>query len=104
MVPIGFISDHMEVTWDLDTEAAATAAGHHLGFARVSTPGLHPAFVAGLVDLLLERLTTATAPERCALTTLGPWLDVCPKGCCEKGPAGMPGVTRGIPAIGYARR
>ena len=104
VVPIGFISDHMEVTWDLDTEAAATAAAHHLGFARVPTPGLHPAFVAGLVDLLLERLTTATAPERCALTALGPWPDVCPEGCCEKGPAGRPGATRGIPPIGYSRR
>ncbi|TFC78773.1 ferrochelatase [Cryobacterium cheniae] len=94
VVPIGFISDHMEVTWDLDTEAAATAAAHDLGFARVSTPGLHPTFVAGLVDLLLERLTPATAPERCALTALGPWPDTCPAGCCEKGPA------RGIPPIG----
>ena len=104
VVPIGFISDHMEVTWDLDTEAAATAAAHRLGFTRVSTPGLRPAFVAGLVDLLLERLTTATASERYALTTLGPLLDVWPKGYCEKGPAGMPGATRGTPAIGYARR
>ena len=94
VVPIGFISDHMEVTWDLDTEAAATAAAHDLGFARVSTPGLHPTFVAGLVDLLLERLTPATAPERCALTALGPWPDTCPVGCCEKGPA------RGMPPIG----
>ena len=87
VVPIGFISDHMEVTWDLDTEACASAAAHDLGFARVSTPGLHPVFVAGLVDLLLERLAPATAPERCALTALGPWPDACPDGCCDKGPA-----------------
>ncbi|HSP51748.1 MAG TPA: ferrochelatase [Cryobacterium sp.] len=91
VVPIGFISDHMEVTWDLDTEAAATAAAHDVEFARVSTPGLHPTFVAGLVDLLLERLTPATEPERCALTALGPWPDACPVGCCEKGPARGPG-------------
>ncbi|TFC93147.1 MULTISPECIES: ferrochelatase [Cryobacterium] len=87
VVPIGFISDHMEVTWDLDTEAAATAAAHDMEFTRVSTPGLHPVFVAGLVDLLLERLTPAVPAERCALTALGPWPDACPAGCCEKGPA-----------------
>ena len=100
VVPIGFISDHMEVTWDLDTEAAATAAAHDLAFARVSTPGLHPTFVTGLVDLLLERLTPATAPERCALTALGPWPDACPVGCCDKGPARGPGRPAASVAVG----
>ncbi|WP_104194761.1 ferrochelatase [Cryobacterium sp. M25] len=98
VVPIGFISDHMEVSWDLDTEAAATAAAHDLGFTRVSTPGLHREFVAGLVDLVLERLTPATTPERCALTALGPWTDACPVGCCEKGPARRPGTEPSSPA------
>ena len=55
VVPIGFISDHMEVIFDLDTEAAATAAELGLGFARAATAGDHPAFVGGLVDLMLER-------------------------------------------------
>ncbi len=103
VVPIGFISDHMEVTWDLDTEAAATAAAHDMEFARVPTPGLHPTFVTGLVDLLLERLTPATAPERSALTALGPWPDACPVGCCEKGPvrgAGRPAASVAIAADG----
>jgi ferrochelatase len=55
VVPIGFISDHMEVIFDLDTEAAATAEELGMGFARAATAGDHPAFVGGLVDLMLER-------------------------------------------------
>ena len=90
VVPLGFISDHMEVIWDLDTEAAATAAAHGLAFLRVPTPGLHPAFVAGLVDLLLERIPTGATPVRAALTSLGPWRDVCSPGCCEKAAARRP--------------
>nr|WP_241981113.1 ferrochelatase [Cryobacterium algoritolerans] len=87
VVPLGFISDHMEVIWDLDTEAAATAAALGLAFLRVPTPGLHPAFVAGLVDLLLERIPTGKTPVRAAVTALGPWRDVCSPGCCEKAAA-----------------
>ena len=41
--PIGFISDHLEVVWDLDNEAAATAAELGLDFARAATPGTAPA-------------------------------------------------------------
>ena len=58
-MPIGFISDHMEVIYDLDTEAAETARGLGLPFARAATAGTHPAFVAGLVDLMLERAAVA---------------------------------------------
>ena len=47
LVPIGFVSDHMEVIYDLDTEAAATAAELGLPFARAATAGTDPAFVAG---------------------------------------------------------
>ena len=47
LVPIGFISDHMEVIFDLDTEAVATAAELGLPCARAATAGVHPAFVAG---------------------------------------------------------
>ena len=50
LVPIGFVSDHMEVVFDLDTEAAETAAELGLAFARAATAGDHPAFVAALVD------------------------------------------------------
>ncbi|MCD0504131.1 ferrochelatase, partial [Bordetella petrii] len=55
VVPIGFISDHMEVMWDLDTEAKDTCAELGLAFDRVATPGTHPGFISGLVDLVEER-------------------------------------------------
>ena len=58
-VPIGFISDHMEVIYDLDTEAAETAAGLGLAFVRAATAGVDPAFVSGLVDLMVERARVA---------------------------------------------
>jgi ferrochelatase len=58
-VPIGFISDHMEVIYDLDTEAAETAAQLGLPFSRAATAGIHPRFVAGLVELMLERAAVA---------------------------------------------
>ncbi|WP_167503632.1 ferrochelatase [Streptomyces malaysiensis] len=90
MVPIGFVSDHMEVKYDLDTEATAKAAELGLPVSRASTVGADPRFAAGVRDLVLERAATerfaegraAAAPERCALGTLGPSHDVCPVGCC----------------------
>lgn len=65
VVPIGFVSDHMEVRFDLDTEAAETAAALDLPFARVPTPGTDLRFVKAIVDLLEEAGTAAT-PMRCA--------------------------------------
>ncbi|MFF7655148.1 ferrochelatase [Streptomyces sp. NPDC007983] len=90
MVPIGFVSDHMEVKYDLDTEAAAKAAELGLPVARASTVGADPRFAAAVRDLLLERAATErfaagdgpVAPERCALGALGPSHDSCPVGCC----------------------
>lgn len=76
IVPLGFVSDHMEVMWDLDTEAAETAAGHGMLAVRVPTPGTHPAFVAGLVDLVVERLDDVPDDERPHATELGPWPDL----------------------------
>jgi ferrochelatase len=58
-IPIGFISDHMEVIYDLDTEAAKTADELGLPFARAATAGVHPEFVSGLVDLMVERAQVA---------------------------------------------
>jgi ferrochelatase len=58
-IPIGFISDHMEVIYDLDTEAAETAEELGLPFARAATAGVHPSFVSGLVDLMVERAGVA---------------------------------------------
>ncbi len=89
IAPIGFVSDHLEVLWDLDEEALETAREAGLHAERVPTPGVHPAFVTGLVDLVQERLagqtdgvTPTTPRSRPALTPLGPWYDVCRPGCC----------------------
>jgi protoporphyrin/coproporphyrin ferrochelatase len=76
--PIGFISDHLEVAWDLDNEAAATAQGLGIDFARAGTPGTHPAFVGMIAELVQERLDNA--PHR-KLGVVPSW-DSCPVGCC----------------------
>ncbi len=83
VVPIGFISDHMEVIYDLDTEAKATAEEIGLPFARAATAGLDPRFVAMVRDLLLERsaVEQGRSPERAAEGSEAVW-DVCAAGCC----------------------
>jgi protoporphyrin/coproporphyrin ferrochelatase len=88
--PIGFISDHMEVRFDLDVEAAQTAAAHGLAFARAATPGTDPRFVAMISELVRERLDD-TAPA--VLGDLGPGANLCPPGCCGPG-GGRPASAR----------
>lgn len=92
VAPIGFVSDHVEVIWDLDNEAKETAEEHGLGFARVATSGVHAAFVDGIADLLLERLE---ATPKKALSPLGPWPDFCAINCC-------PNSRRELPTIAEA--
>ncbi|MFE7130638.1 ferrochelatase [Streptomyces sp. NPDC057638] len=84
MVPIGFVSDHMEVLYDLDTEALAKAAELGLPVRRSATVGADPRFAAAVRELLLERAASERGerPERCALGALGPSHDLCPVGCC----------------------
>ncbi|MFE3826388.1 ferrochelatase [Streptomyces sp. NPDC059092] len=84
MAPIGFVSDHMEVLYDLDTEATAKAAELGLPVRRSATVGADPRFAAAVRDLVLERAATerGRAVERCALGALGPSHDLCPVGCC----------------------
>ena len=53
-VPYGFVNDHMEVVYDLDTEARATASGLGLGYVRAATVGVHPAFIGMLADALTD--------------------------------------------------
>lgn len=53
-VPYGFVNDHMEVVYDLDTQARATAAEHGLSYVRAATVGVHPAFVTMLADAVCE--------------------------------------------------
>jgi protoporphyrin/coproporphyrin ferrochelatase len=96
IVPLGFVSDHMEVKWDLDTEAMETAEELGVFAIRVPTPGVHPAYVAGLVDLVLERVNGAPTADRPALTALGPWYDVCRTGCCENVRLGFKPALAGI--------
>ncbi|WP_144121298.1 ferrochelatase [Catellatospora sichuanensis] len=79
--PIGFVSDHLEVLWDLDEEAAATARRLGLGFARAGTPGADPRFVAMVRDLVLERMAPPGDHARAALGRLEHW-DVCASNCC----------------------
>ncbi len=83
-VPIGFVSDHMEVVYDLDTEAAGTAAKLGLPFARAATAGVDPVFVAAIRDLVLERAARERGEQRAqkALSALGTMPDVCRAGCC----------------------
>jgi ferrochelatase len=82
VVPIGFVSDHMEVKFDLDIEAAATAESLGLAYARAATPGTDPRYVSMITDLVVERLDGA-APL--ALGPLGAGPDCCPAGCCGAG-------------------
>ena len=84
VVPIGFISDHMEVVYDLDTEARQTADRLGLAFARAATPGVHPSFVAAVRDLVLERAARERgedAPQP-AVGDQPPCWDRCAAHCC----------------------
>ncbi len=80
VVPVGFISDHMEVLFDLDTEARETAARLGLNLVRAATVGTDPAFVGMIRDLIVERMTPF--PDRPAVGNRGPNHDVCPLHCC----------------------
>ncbi|ANW17618.1 ferrochelatase [Streptomyces clavuligerus] len=84
LVPIGFVSDHMEVLYDLDTEAVARAAELGLPVRRSATVGADPRFAAAVRELVLERAAAERGePVRpCALGPLGPSHDLCPIGCC----------------------
>ena len=96
IVPLGFVSDHMEVKWDLDTEALETAEELGAFAVRVPTPGVHRAYVAGLIDLVLERVNGTPTEERPALTELGPWYDTCRPGCCENVRLGFKPALAGV--------
>lgn len=83
VAPLGFLSDHLEVLYDLDVEAAELAAGLGLGFGRAQTPGTHPRFVAAIRELIQERLDPdATRPT---LGGLPANPDTCVPDCCRPG-------------------
>ena len=96
IVPLGFVSDHMEVLWDLDTEAVEAAEEAGLRAVRTATPGVDPAYVTGLIDLVMERVEGTPTAERPHRTALGPWFDVCRPACCENVRAGFKPAAAGI--------
>jgi len=85
VAPIGFVSDHMEVIYDLDVEAQKVADEIGMNIVRAATVGTHPSFVRMIRELILERIDRIEAR---ALGTEGPSHDVCPMDCC-------PAVDRG---------
>ena len=78
--PIGFLSDHMEVMYDLDTEAQTLCDDLGLKMHRAGTVGAHPAMIRMIRDLVLERCSSGT--ERVAIGRLPPSHDFCPDDCC----------------------
>jgi ferrochelatase len=83
VAPIGFVCDHMEVVVDLDIDAAAIARELRMPMARAATVGTHPAYVAMVRELVVERLTPDAT--RRSLGSLGPSHDFCPADCCLSG-------------------
>ncbi len=93
-VPLGFVSDHMEVAFDLDTEARQTAADLGLDYFRAPTVGTRPEFVSGLVDLVLERAaqrrgeeppTPAVTPQGALTAGSGACSIECCRGAVDRG-------------------
>lgn len=81
LVPLGFLSDHMEVAYDLDTLAAGAAERLGLRLVRAATVGTHPTFVRGVADLVDELLVGA---EPLSLGRLGPRVRPCRPDCCPR--------------------
>jgi ferrochelatase len=92
IAPLGFISDHLEVLYDLDVEAADAARELGIKMVRAGTAGVHPAFIKMLRELISERLSEGV--PRLAIGYYGPNHDVCPHDCCPAPPkAGRPHVS-----------
>jgi ferrochelatase len=83
IAPIGFVSDHMEVLYDLDHEARALCEELGMRMLRARTPETHPRFVAMVRELIEERMDSRL-PKR-TLGARGPKEDVCPANCCLSG-------------------
>jgi len=83
VAPIGFVSDHMEIIYDLDTEAMELCRELGVNMIRAGTAGTHPAFIEMIRELILER-TNPETPRR-AVGTMGPRESVCQPGCCDFG-------------------
>jgi ferrochelatase len=87
VVPVGFVSDHVEVLYDLDIEAAQAAKRLGLPMARAATPGTDPCFVSMITELVAERRSKPASG----------FPDLCPNDCCRvpaARPAAPPGAGR----------
>jgi protoporphyrin/coproporphyrin ferrochelatase len=83
--PSGFLSDHMEVAYDLDVEARHLCEELGMNLVRGHTVGVHPSFVRMLTELVIERIE-GRARENCrAVGEYGPGSDTCPADCCRPG-------------------
>jgi ferrochelatase len=80
VAPIGFISDHMEVAYDLDIEAKDLAIELGMTLVRAATVGTHPVFIRMIRELMEERLDPAK--PKLAIGRYGPYHDVCAADCC----------------------
>ena len=87
LAPISFISDHMEVLYDLDIEARQLCDSLSLPMTRAKTVGVHPKFIGMIRELILERMNPGS--ERRALGSLGPRGDVCAEDCCPAPRSGL---------------
>ncbi|MGW5918377.1 ferrochelatase [Nocardia fluminea] len=83
--PVGFVSDHLEVIWDLDNEASTRAAELGMAFARAGTPGADPRFSRMIVELIAERVSEGPVRELGTVPGYGCTVDgaLCARGCCE---------------------
>ncbi len=86
IAPVGFISDHMEILYDLDTEAKNLADEIGLHMVRTATVGTHPRFITMIRELIVERMTNN--PDKLFIGTRGANHDSCPEDCC------LPGLVR----------
>ncbi|MHB1558012.1 MAG: ferrochelatase [Isosphaeraceae bacterium] len=96
--PVGFLSDHMEVLFDLDEEAQILAKELGMHLVRSGTVGVHPRFVGMLRELIAERIAGSPEAPRRAVGRFGPNHDVCPVDCCL--PPARPAPPAGTAAAG----
>ena len=96
VVPLGFLTDHVEVIWDLDTQASQTAYELGLPFVRAATIGTDPGFLDALADLVAHHATGGAHPAPARLAAAPGQGRCCGDGCCAN-----PRSTR--PAVAAAR-
>jgi ferrochelatase len=92
VIPVGFVSDHVEVLFDLDLEAAQLARQLGLPMARAATPGTHPQFVSMITELVAERRGQPVQVPAPGSLSAGP--DFCLNDCCRR-PASRPPARPG---------